>query len=283
MKSLIIIFFFFLVYFEMSSQNENGQLLRESFRNNEATVKVPQNNVKTSANKKSVNKDKDQPSKSTKTESTYTVVSYPDRIDNGEKIKKQEAHILSLKEKKKKCVYCKGTGKERKNLCLSCHGTGTKKMIVTYKNYQYFPCNVCNQTGYRETQCSECLKTDMSLSIAENTLTSLKETDGMTKKEEETYYYIKNQEAQMRLDWQRENDAIAQPYIDRTKSSSKNSSSKTTCSYCNGTGYDSVAFVDLGFAALSGLGGYTHSNGGKCPICSRYEWHQHNYCPHCHR
>lgn len=201
----------------------------------------------------------------------------PDRIDNREKIKKQEAHILSLKEKKKKCFYCKGTGKERKNLCMSCHGTGTIKMIVTFQQYQYFPCNYCNQTGYRETQCLECLKTNMSISFAENILTSLKETHGMTKQQEETYYKNKAQQAQMQLEWQQEIDAIAQPYIDAPTSSSNNNTT-SICSLCNGTGYDRTAY-DPTF--VTGVGGYFNYEGNKCPVCGKFNAHHHTYCPVC--
>lgn len=204
-------------------------------------------------------------------------ITNPDLVDNTEKILKQEARIRSLQEEKKTCFECHGSGKVRRDLCIGCYGTGSMK--IGYPP-QYFPCSWCGRTGRRETQCSSCFQTNIAINIAEDILTSLKETHGLTKEAEKNYYYIKNRETQMTLDWQREVNAMIDSYIDDSKSASFSSASSSGCSYCNGTGYDSFAYDTPGFGPTTG--GYTNPEGSKCPYCSKYIWHQHGFCPHCH-
>lgn len=62
-------------------------------------------------------------------------------------------------------------------------------------------------------------------------------------------------------------------------SGSGKSNKKGSCTYCNGTGMDSFAWTSG--SPKPNVGGYTHSSGGKCQYCGKYEWHQHVYCPHC--
>lgn len=59
--------------------------------------------------------------------------------------------------------------------------------------------------------------------------------------------------------------------------------SSSSCPRCHGTGVESTPAainspsVGAG-AAAQGLVGYTHTNGGSCPYCGRYEYHIHYKC-----
>lgn len=65
--------------------------------------------------------------------------------------------------------------------------------------------------------------------------------------------------------------------------SSSKSSSGSSCPRCHGTGIESspncVGNPYAGAnAAAQGLVGYTHTNGGRCPYCGKYEYHIHYKC-----
>lgn len=68
-------------------------------------------------------------------------------------------------------------------------------------------------------------------------------------------------------------------FLDSGTNNGGSHSKKATCSNCNGTGYDRLAYKAGDIRPY--VGGYTHSSGGKCQYCGLYEWHQHVYCPFC--
>lgn len=217
---------------------------------------------------------------------THTSASVPNRtdvhsnlVDNGEKIRKAEKHIKELEYKKQHCSYCHGTGSVPK-LCMVCYGTGTYK--IGYYPPQYFTCRWCQGTGKDKTQCMTCFQTNMAIRVAKQHLENLKETHGMTKETERFYYEHKSKMAQMDRDYQNSINAIAEPYLNSTrksKSSNSYTSSSSKCSICNGTGIDPHTYYSGD--PKPWVGGYTHSSGGKCIYCEKYQWHQHVYCPKC--
>ena len=73
-------------------------------------------------------------------------------------------------------------------------------------------------------------------------------------------------------------------YHENSNSSNSSSSNKSKCSNCNGTGVDPFAWTNdghnaVGTGQLRGI--YTHTSGGKCQYCGKYEWHQHARCAFC--
>lgn len=212
---------------------------------------------------------------SSNTNSKYKALSDPNLVDNSEKIKKHENIIKELEYKKQHCYLCHGTGKTQKNCTMCFLGWSG------YGKYKH-PCTFCSGTGKVDDYCFECRNTNITISATEHYLKSLKETHGMTKETAAFYYEHKNKMAQMERDYQNSINAIAEPYLNSTrKSNSSNSStsSSSKCSMCNGTGIDPHAYYSGD--PKPAVGGYTHSSGGKCIYCGKYEWHQHVYCPKC--
>ena len=104
----------------------------------------------------------------------------------------------------------------------------------------------------------------------------------MTKETAAFYHEHNSKMGQMDRDYQNSINAIAEPYLNSTRksnSSHSSTSSSPKCSMCNGTGIDPHAYHSGD--PKPAVGGYTHSSGGKCIYCGKYEWHQHVYCPKC--
>lgn len=216
---------------------------------------------------------------SSNTNSKYKALSDPNLVDNSEEISRCEKVIEELENQKLHCSYCNGTHKIPTN-CNRCRGTGTIKM--GYYTPQFFKCNYCGGTGRTYKPCIECQKTDVSISISRNMLKTYKETHGMTKETAAFYHEHNSKMAQMDRDYQNSINAIAEPYLNSTRksnSSHSSTSSSPKCSMCNGTGIDSHVYHSGD--PKPAVGGYTHSSGGKCIYCGKYEWHQHVYCPKC--
>ena len=216
---------------------------------------------------------------SSNTNSKYKALSDPNLVDNSEEISRCEKVIEELENQKLHCSYCNGTHKIPTN-CNRCSGTGTIKM--GYYTPQFFKCNYCGGTGRTYKPCIECQKTDVSISISRNMLKTYKETHGMTKETAAFYHEHNSKMGQMDRDYQNSINAIAEPYLNSTRksnSSHSSTSSSPKCSMCNGTGIDPHAYHSGD--PKPAVGGYTHSSGGKCIYCGKYEWHQHVYCPKC--
>ncbi len=211
--------------------------------------------------------------------SKYAALNDPNLVDNSEKIAGAHQLINDLESQKRNCSSCHGTGSVP-TICTMCRGTGTIKM--GYYTPQYFTCTWCQGTGKQKTQCMACYQTNMQISLAQSLLKTLQETHGMTKETLNTYIEIKAMEHKQNMEFQRAINEIAEPYLNSTrKSNSSNSStsSSSKCSICNGTGIDPHAYYSGDPKPY--VGGYTHSSGGKCIYCGKYEWHQHVYCPKC--
>ena len=206
----------------------------------------------------------------------YKPLSDPNLVDNSEKISKCEIAINNLENKKRYCTHCNGTQKTPWT-CTACRGTGTVKWGSIPP--QYFLCNWCGGTGKTYKYCMVCQGTNSSIGYLNNLLKTLKETHGMKKEVAEFYHKHKNWEAQMNRDFQKAINDIAEPYLNGTEKSSSYTRSSSKCSICNGTGVDPHPWHSGD--ATPRAGGYTHSSGGKCVYCGRYEWHQHKYCPKC--
>ncbi len=214
-------------------------------------------------------------SSSSDTHSKYTALSDQNLVDNSEEIKEQENHIKELEYKKQHCYLCHGTGKTQKNCTMCFLGWSG------YGKYKH-PCTFCGGTGKVDDYCSECRYTNMAISFAEQQIKTLKETHGMAKETADFYYSHQNKMAEMDRDYQNTINAIAEPYLNSTRksnSSHSSTSSSPKCSMCNGTGIDPHAYHSGD--PKPAVGGYTHSSGGKCIYCGKYEWHQHVYCPKC--
>ena len=212
---------------------------------------------------------------SSNTNSKYKALNDPNLVDNSEKIKKHENIIKELEYKKQHCYLCHGTGKTQKNCTMCFLGWSG------YGKYKH-PCTFCSGTGKVDDYCFECRNTNITISATEHYLKSLKETHGMTKETAAFYYEHNSNMAQMERDYQNTINAIAEPYLSNTRKSSSShssTSSSSKCSMCNGTGIDPHVY-HRGDPKPT-VGGYTHSSGGKCVYCGKYEWHQHVYCPKC--
>lgn len=212
---------------------------------------------------------------SSNTNSKYKALSAPNLVDNSEKIKKHENIIKELEYKKQHCYLCHGTGKTQKNCTMCFLGWSG------YGKYKH-PCTFCSGTGKVDDYCFECRNTNITISATEHYLKSLKETHGMTKETAAFYYEHNSNMAQMDRDYQNTINAIAEPYLNSTRksnSSHSSTSSSSKCSICNGTGIDPHVYHRGD--PKPAVGGYTHSSGGKCVYCGKYEWHQHVYCPKC--
>ncbi len=150
----------------------------------------------------------------------------------------------------KKCFSCKGFG-----YCSICDGQGGKVVGVYTK--QWRGCTLCGGNG----KCKYCNGTGESIMVQtydSSTKTAVGQ-DMYTGKTYRSTYGEKH---------------------DRNGSSSHSStSSSSKCSICNGTGIDPHAYHSGD--PKPAVGGYTHSSGGKCIYCGKYEWHQHIYCPKC--
>jgi|GEM_PF-1605635 hypothetical protein len=150
----------------------------------------------------------------------------------------------------KKCFSCKGSG-----YCSICDGQGGKVVGVYTK--QWRGCTLCGGNG----KCKYCNGTGESIMVQTydpSTKTAVGQ-DMYTGKTYRSTYGEKH---------------------DRNGSSSHSStSSSSKCSICNGTGIDPHAYYSGD--PKPAVGGYTHSSGGKCIYCGKYEWHQHVYCPKC--
>lgn len=146
-----------------------------------------------------------------------------------------------------KCTICQGSGK-----CNLCGGQGG--LWGGYGQYRSY--HICVSCG-GGAQCKYCNGT------GDNVLIS-------------TYYPSTNESYGY--------DLHTGNMISTAKGSgnyqSSSSNNEGVCSFCNGTGMDSFAW-EAG-SPKPRAGGYTHSSGGKCPYCGKYEWHQHVYCPKCH-
>ena len=216
---------------------------------------------------------------SSNTNSKYKALNDPNLVDNSEEISRCEKVIAELENQKLHCSYCNGTHKIP-TICTMCRGTGTIKM--GYYTPQFFKCNYCGGTGRTSKPCIECQQTDVSISISRSMLKTYKETHGMTKETAAFYHEHNSKMAQMDRDHQNAINAIAEPYLNSTRksnSSHSSASSSSKCSLCNGTGIDPHVYHSGD--PKPAVGGYTHSSGGKCVYCGKYEWHQHVYCPKC--
>lgn len=216
---------------------------------------------------------------SSNTNSKYVALSDPNLVDNSEKIANAQKLINDLESQKQNCYTCHGTG-AISQLCTWCNGTGTTK--VGYYTPQYFTCSWCRGTGRKKQQCVTCAQTDMKISLTQSLLKTLQETHGMTKEVLNTYTEIKAWEHNQNMEYQKAIDEIAEPYLNSTRksnSSHSSTSSSSKCSMCNGTGIDPHVYHSGD--PKPAVGGYTHSSGGKCIYCGKYEWHQHVYCPKC--
>lgn len=218
---------------------------------------------------------------SSNTDSQYKALNDPNLVDNSEKIANAHQLINDLESQKQNCSSCHGTG-SIPTICTMCRGTGTIKM--GYYTPQFFKCNYCGGTGKQKKQCMACYQTNMQISFAQSLLKTLQETHGMTKETLNTYIEIKGMEHKQDMEFQRAINEIAEPYLNGTRKSNLNSSNSSTsssskCSICNGTGIDPHAYYSGD--PKPAVGGYTHSSGGKCIYCGKYEWHQHVYCPQC--
>ncbi len=216
---------------------------------------------------------------SSNTNSKYEALNDPNLVDNSEKIANAHQLIDDLESQKRNCSSCHGTG-SIPTICTMCRGTGTIKM--GYYTPQFFKCNYCGGTGKQKKQCITCAQTDMKISLTQSLLKTLQETHGMTKEVLNTYTEIKAWEHNQNMEHQRAIDAIAEPYLNSTRksnSSHSSTSSSSKCSMCNGTGIDPHVYHSGD--PKPAVGGYTHSSGGKCIYCGKYEWHQHVYCPKC--
>lgn len=209
----------------------------------------------------------------------YAALNDPNLVDNSEKIAGAHQLINDLESQKRNCSSCHGTG-SIPTICTMCRGTGTIKM--GYYTPQFFKCNYCGGTGKQKTQCMACYQTNMQISLTQSLLKTLQETHGMTKETLNTYIEIKGMEHKQNMEFQRAINEIAEPYLNSTRksnSSQSSTSSSSKCSLCNGTGIDPHVYHSGD--PKPAVGGYTHSSGGKCIYCGKYEWHQHVYCPKC--
>lgn len=218
-------------------------------------------------------------SSSNNTNYKYAALNDPNLVDNSEKIANAHQLIDDLESQKRNCSSCHGTG-SIPTICTMCRGTGTIKM--GYYTPQFFKCNYCGGTGKQKKQCMACYQTNMQISLTQSLLKTLQETHGMTKETLNTYIEIKGMEQKQNMEFQRAINEIAEPYLNSTRksnSSQSSTSSSSKCSLCNGTGIDPHVYHSGD--QKPAVGGYTHSSGGKCIYCGKYEWHQHVYCPKC--
>ena len=156
---------------------------------------------------------------------------------------------------------------------MLCNGTGTMK--VGYRNPQYFFCNSCNGKGRMSSPCTSCMMTDITINVNKSLLKTLKETHGMTWDDYDFYLEQQRRMAQMDRELREAINSITP-----TGTHASTSSSSSSCSICGGTGIDPFAW-ESDSPYRPSVGGYTNSDGNRCPYCSKTNWHQHKYCPKC--
>lgn len=150
----------------------------------------------------------------------------------------------------KKCYSCKGSGQ-----CSVCNGMGG--LIVGVYTKQWRGCTLCGGSG----KCKYCNGTGESIMV-QTYNPSTKTAVGQDLYTGKTY-----------------RSTYGEKHDRNGASSHSSTSSSSKCSMCNGTGIDSHAYYSGD--PKPAVGGYTHSSGGKCIYCGKYEWHQHVYCPKC--
>lgn len=150
----------------------------------------------------------------------------------------------------KKCYSCKGSGQ-----CSVCNGMGG--LIVGVYTKQWRGCTLCGGSG----KCKYCNGTGESIMV-QTYNPSTKTAVGQDLYTGKTY-----------------RSTYGEKHDRNGASSHSSTSSSSKCSMCNGTGIDSHAYYSGDLKPA--VGGYTHSSGGKCIYCGKYEWHQHVYCPKC--
>lgn len=172
----------------------------------------------------------------------YNDGSYADVTENADGTTTHVTH--------RKCYSCKGYGK-----CSICNGMGG--LVVGVYTKQWRGCTLCGGSG----KCKYCNGTGENVMV-------------------QTYYPSTKTAVGLDIYTGKTYQSTYGERHDRNGSSSHSSTSTSSkCSICNGTGIDPHAYYSGD--PKPAVGGYTHSSGGKCIYCGKYEWHQHVYCPKC--
>lgn len=168
--------------------------------------------------------------------------SYADVTENGDGTTTQVIH--------RKCYSCKGSGQ-----CSVCNGMGGLTVGVYTK--QWRGCTLCGGSG----KCKYCNGTGESVMV-QTYDPSTKTAVGQDMYTGKTY-----------------RSTYGEKHSENKTSSRSSTTSSSSCSICRGTGIDPHVYHSGD--PKPAVGGYTHSSGGKCVYCGKYEWHQHVYCPKC--